>query len=321
MGPASTFSGKGLCTLWGAEDLEKPLAALWPVRDQLPSYGRIERVFRTRFLDRIAAFLGSLAPQLGSPPPAQYQRDFASWGLYQVGPLFTEELLIVAGVKRVAPSDKACQALLRHYIGDGNDDSLLARYGDKLLISMLPAARWVSSHVAYALSHDSDDGFSNEALTGDIVVEPAHPKDDDTDDNRRRFKAETWRESVPVESGAQQSIDSGNGGGAYRPVLLSTFLGNWRHRHTELVALDELINVALSALVTRRWRWDEDFWARLHGDVELFVPHTPCLSCVGAFAQLHRWSPDLHIRIAYDDWREWRGKLQQEVGSLSESGR
>merc|ERR1712032_1747857 len=174
---------------------------------------------------------------------------------------------------------------------------------------------------AYTLSHDSDNGFSDNALVGEIVVEPAHPKDDDTEDNRRRFKAETWREPVALESGAQQSVASGCGGGAYRPVLLSTFLGNWRHRHTELVALDELISIALSALVSKRWRWHEDFWARLRGDVELFVPHTPCLSCVGAFAQLHCWAPDLHIHIAYDDWREWRGTLQAEVSSFSESGR
>lgn len=33
--------------------------------------------------------------------------------------------------------------------------------------------------------------------------------------------------------------------------------------------------------------------------VELLVPHTPCLSCVGAFTQLKRWAPRLRIAVLY----------------------
>ena len=40
-----------------------------------------------------------------------------------------------------------------------------------------------------------------------------------------------------------------------------------------------------------------------------FVPHTPCLSCVGALAQLKSWTPRLNITVAYEDWREWRSRM------------
>lgn len=36
--------------------------------------------------------------------------------------------------------------------------------------------------------------------------------------------------------------------------------------------------------------------------VELVVPHTPCLSCVGAFTQLRRWAPRLQVAVVYQDW-------------------
>jgi len=292
--------GHTLATQWCAEDLEKPLAALWPVRDRIPSYARLEKVFRRRFLDQISSFLGSLAPQHGRPVPDQYQHGFASWDLYQVGPLFTEELLSNAGVKRVAPLHTEVEALLEHYIGSQNEDSLLCRYGDKLLVSVLPAARWVSSFITYRMELGCETTVC--PLEGTLVMEPAHPKEDD-EANQRRFKTESWRE--PADVGGNHK--------AYRPVLLSTFLGNWRHRHTELVALDEMVNVALKAVAEGRWPWVEDFWSQLHGQVRLFVPHTPCLSCVGAFAQLHCWAPKLELQVAYHDWREWRHRLLEVV--------
>mmetsp|Transcript_66834 Transcript_66834/g.110662 ORF Transcript_66834/g.110662 Transcript_66834/m.110662 type:complete len:925 (+) Transcript_66834:35-2809(+) len=299
--PQHLAKGQGVRTFWGAEDLEKPLAALWHVRDELPSYTRLERVFRERFLGRIAAFLRSIAPQQDRPAPPQYQKDFASWGLYQVGPLFTEELLNAGGVSRATPSSSAVEALLKHYIDSNDPNSLLSRYGDKMILSVLPAARWVSSHVAYRLALEGREPL----LTGDLIVEPSHPDEDKSEANVRRFKAEVWRESVEVQAVV---------GSVYRPVLLSTFLGNWRHRHTELVALDELVDIALRAVVGGTWPWQSDFWSRLGGDVEIFVPHTPCLSCVGAFAQLHCWAPKLRIGVAYQDWREWRSKLREVTG-------
>lgn len=298
--PQHLASGQGVRTFWGAEDLEKPLAALWHVRHQLPSYARMERVFRERFLGKIATFLRTIAPHQDRPAPAQYQKDFASWGLYQVGPLFTEELLNAGGVCRSTPSDSAVEMLLQHYIDTNDSNSLLSRYGDKMILSVLPAARWVSSHVAYRLTLDG----VGSALTGSLVVEPAHPDEDKSEANVRRFKADTWRESM------DQAVASS----AYRPVLLSTFLGNWRHRHTELVALDELVDIAIGAIVAGMWPWESDFWSRLGGDVDFFVPHTPCLSCVGAFAQLHCWAPKLQIRVAYEDWREWRSKMRRITG-------
>jgi len=200
------------------------------------------------------------------------------------------------GVQRAAPSPGAETALREHYIGSG-EDSLLSRYGDKLLISVLPAARWLSSWVSYRLSLVG----STQVLQGMLVVEPAHPKEDD-EANQRRLKAESWREPGDVVQGP------------FRPVLLSTFLGNWRHRHTELVALDLLVELALGAVKDGSWSWTDGFWGHLSGEVELFVPHTPCLSCVGAFAQLRCWAPHLTLRVAYYDWRDWRSQLWQATG-------
>lgn len=289
-----------LATDWCAEDLEKPLGALAPLRDQLPSYARLENAFRTRFLGPIANFLKSVEPPLDRPAPSQYQKDFAAWDLYQVGPLYTEELLGGVGVSRAPLGGAAVQTLLDHYIGAG-PDSLLARYGDKMLHAVLPAARWVSSHMTYRLSSPgAAQAQGRRDLEGGLVVEPARPEDAEA--NSRRFAATQWRQAAGLPGAAAA-------GGAFRPVLLSTFLGNWRHRHTEVVALDALVEVALGAVADGSWPWSADFWQNLEGDVDLLVPHTPCLSCVGAFAQLRAWAPRLRIRVAYEDWRDWRGRL------------
>ncbi|CAK9065991.1 unnamed protein product [Durusdinium trenchii] len=284
---------------WGAEDLEKPLAALRPWRHQLPSYERLDRVFRTRFLSKIAQFLMSLSPASNMPLPSQYQKDFAAWDLYQVGPDYTEELLRGVGVLR--HPWRTDQELLRHYVGN-EPDSLLSRYGEKLLISVLPAARWVSSRLFFRLASPSN----SELLEGALLVEPAHPKEDD-EANQRRFgaSATSWREEL--------ELSGGNGHAPFRPVLLSTFLGNWRHRHTEVVALDLLVDRVLQALQQRSWRWHPRLWEDLEGEVELLVPHTPCLSCVGAFTQLKRWAPRLRIAVLYQDWRDWRKLLRDTV--------
>eukprot|EP00434_Breviolum_minutum_P020098 symbB.v1.2.017725.t2/scaffold1366.1/size123243/1 len=281
---------------WGAEDLEKPLAALRPWRQQLPSYERIERVFRARFLSKIADFLMSLSPSTNFPTPTQYQKDFAAWDLYQVGPDYTQELLEAAGVSRFPWRNE--EILLKHYIGN-DPESLLSRYGEKLLISVLPAARWVSSWLRFRLI-----SAEQEVLEDALLVEPAHPKEDD-EANQRRFKAEVWREQV--------ELPGGNGHVPFRPVLLSTFLGNWRHRHTELVALDLVVDRVLQALQQGLWRWHPNLWNHLEGQVELVVPHTPCLSCVGAFTQLRRWAPRLQVAVVYQDWRDWRKLLRESV--------
>eukprot|EP00933_Yihiella_yeosuensis_P033091 TRINITY_DN26797_c0_g1_i2.p1 TRINITY_DN26797_c0_g1~~TRINITY_DN26797_c0_g1_i2.p1 ORF type:complete len:150 (-),score=22.72 TRINITY_DN26797_c0_g1_i2:74-523(-) len=143
-----------------------------------------------------------------------------------------------------------------------------------------------------------------------MIVEPAHPKEDD-EANQRRFKAESWRESADASNGQQGLTRSLPG--AWRPVLLTTFLGNYRHRHTEVVALDALIDLVLGAMAERQLPWSDEHWERLSGEVELVVPHTPCLSCVGALTQLRRWAPQLQIRVAYEDWRDWRSMLKQNV--------
>lgn len=300
--PAGAGSGNGLSVFWGSEDLEKPLGALWPMRAQLPSFQRIETVFRDRFLDRIAAFLCALAPQLGSPAPAQYQKDFAAWDLYQVGPLYTEELLGSVGVQRGAtPSARALDALMKHYIDTSNEESLLSKHGDKLLFTVLPAARWVACHMSYRLHLEGDVANS---LCGDTIVDAPHPKEDDSEANQRRFKAESWRQPVELPGAA----------GAFRPTLLSTFLGNYRHRHTELVACDALVDLVLQAVASGQWHWSESFWQGLGGEVEFLVPHTPCLSCVGAFTQLRCWAPNLRVTVVYEDWREWRRRLRTSVG-------
>lgn len=287
---------------WGAEDLEKPLAALRPWRHQLPSYERIERVFRMRFLSKIAHFLMSLSPSANIPSPTQYQKDFAAWDLYQVGPDYTQELLESAGVLRFPWRDE--EALLQHYVGT-DPESLLSRYGEKLLISVLPAARWVSSWLRFRLVSATEELVLEDAL----LVEPAHPKEDD-EANQRRFKAEVWREQI-------LDLPGGNGHAPFRPVLLSTFLGNWRHRHTELVALDLVVDRVLQALQRGLWRWHPNLWENLEGQVELVVPHTPCLSCVGAFTQLRRWSPRLQLAVVYQDWRDWRKLLRETVAQRS----
>ncbi|CAJ1332138.1 unnamed protein product [Effrenium voratum] len=247
----------------------------------------------------------SLAPPK-QPAPSQYQRDFQAWDLYQVGPDYTQELLEAVGIQRPPwPGYPRVGELLDHYVGQ-HQESLLSRYGDKLLISVrdvdpevLPAARWVSSHLVFRLSGPRQLGELKESL----VVEPAHPKEEEG--NQRRFKAEQWTE--------QLQIPGGNGHAPFRPVLLSTFLGNWRHRHTEVVALDLVVDRVLQALMAGNWRWHEDFWQELEGEVELLVPHTPCLSCVGALAQLRIWAPKLKIRVLYQDWRDWRKLLRETV--------
>lgn len=287
---------------WGAEDLEKPLAALRPWRHQLPSYERIESVFRMRFLSKIKQFLMSLSPSTNIPSPTQYQKDFAAWDLYQVGPDYTQELLESAGVLRFPWRDE--EALLQHYVGT-DAESLLSRYGEKLLISVLPAARWVSSWLRFRLVLATEELVLEDAL----LVEPAHPKEDD-EANQRRFKAEVWREQIV-------DLPGGNGHAPFRPVLLSTFLGNWRHRHTELVALDLVVDRVLRALQRGLWRWHPKLWENLEGQVELVVPHTPCLSCVGAFTQLRRWSPRLQLAVVYQDWRDWRKLLRETVAQRS----
>eukprot|EP00439_Symbiodinium_sp_Y106_P059076 s329_g8.t1 len=180
----------------------------------------------------------------------------AAWDLYQVGPDYTQELLEAVGVERSGANEAAVQSLMDHYIGEAQD-SLLSRYGDKLLISVLPAARWVSSHLAFRIFPASGAA----AVVQDTgVVEPAHPKGDD-EANQRRYRADRWREAVePAPPGS-------NGHAPFRPVLLSTFLGNWRHRHTELVALDTVVDAALKAVAEGKWRWTPDFWESLCGEV------------------------------------------------------
>eukprot|EP00913_Durusdinium_trenchii_P000751 g701.t1 len=245
------------------------------------------------------AWVMSLSPASNMPLPSQYQKDFAAWDLYQVGPDYTEELLRGVGVLR--HPWRTDQELLRHYVGN-EPDSLLSRYGEKLLISVLPAARWVSSRLFFRLASPSN----SELLEGALLVEPAHPKEDD-EANQRRFgaSATSWREEL--------ELSGGNGHAPFRPVLLSTFLGNWRHRHTEVVALDLLVDRVLQALQQRSWRWHPRLWEDLEGEVELLVPHTPCLSCVGAFTQLKRWAPRLRIAVLYQDWRDWRKLLRDTV--------
>merc|ERR1712137_346674 len=180
---------------------------------------------------------------------------------------------------------------------DFKDETLLGRYGEKMVLNVLPAARSVSSYLVYTLTLDAE-GVSA-PLTGSLVVDAANPKEDELESNRR-LNAESWREMV---------ADAGFG--VYRPVLLSTFLGNLRNRHTEIVAMDTLIDAALGAVTSGVWPWIPGFWSRLAGDVSLFVPHTPCLSCIGAFAQMRCWAPQVCISIAYEDWREWRKRLFQ----------
>mmetsp|Transcript_9856 Transcript_9856/g.25929 ORF Transcript_9856/g.25929 Transcript_9856/m.25929 type:complete len:920 (-) Transcript_9856:93-2852(-) len=300
--PCGRPAGHTIATDWCGEDFEKPLAALWSLREQLPSYARLERVFRARFLDPIAAFLRELAPDMDRPAPSRYQRDFAAWDLYQVGPSFTEELLAIVGVRRISFAEPAVSTLLEHYAGEARADSLLARFGEKVLLSVLPAARWVSCHVTYRLTLDAPGA---EPLQGALLVEAARP-DEDEDASQRRLKAEVWREPLrpPGASAA----------GVFRPVLLSTFLGNWRHRHAELVALDALVELALGAMTDGRWPWTAGFWSRLSGHAEFLVPHTPCLSCVGAFTQLRRWAPRVELIVSYEDWRDWRRRLQDMAG-------
>eukprot|EP00931_Biecheleriopsis_adriatica_P067258 TRINITY_DN41421_c0_g1_i1.p1 TRINITY_DN41421_c0_g1~~TRINITY_DN41421_c0_g1_i1.p1 ORF type:complete len:927 (+),score=201.69 TRINITY_DN41421_c0_g1_i1:78-2858(+) len=310
----SNGTSRRLATEWCAEDLEKPLAALRPMSSQLASYPRMEQIFRARFLDKIAAFLKSVSPPDGFPAPAQYQKDFAAWDLYQVGPGYTEELLASVGVVRQAASEASIRDLLDHYVGEQNEESLLARYGEKLLISVLPAARWVSSRLSYRLRLEMPgaSGTSQDlpVLEGSIIVEPAHPKEDD-EANQRRFKAESWREQAELH--VQGASNCKTCSSPFRPVLLSTFLGNWRHRHTELVAMDSLVDLALRAVADGRWPWVDGFWENLRGEIELVVPHTPCLSCVGALAQIRRWAPGVHLRIAYQDWRDWRSLLRERA--------
>eukprot|EP00971_Amphidinium_carterae_P166325 3296509-Amphidinium_carterae.1 len=57
-----------------------------------------------------------------------------------VGPAYTEEVLAAVGVKRVTASEQTEEHLLQHYVGDSTV-ALYARFGDKLLMSVLPAAR------------------------------------------------------------------------------------------------------------------------------------------------------------------------------------
>ncbi|CAE7913870.1 pldh-t, partial [Symbiodinium sp. KB8] len=199
------------------------------------------------------------------------------------------ELLEAVGVERSGANEAAVQSLMDHYIGEAQD-SLLSRYGDKLLISVLPAARWVSSHLAFRIFPASGAA----AVVQDIgVVEPAHPKGDD-EANQRRYRADRWREAVePAPPGS-------NGHAPFRPVLLSTFLGNWRHRHTELVALDTVVDAALKAVAEGKWRWTPDFWESLCGEIQ----RTPLDS--SPWTLLNRWSWWFHTHHAYPASEPWR---------------
>ena len=51
--------------------------------------------------------------------------------------------------------------------------------------------------------------------------------------------------------------------------------------------------------------------------VELLVPHTPCLSCVGAFTQLRRWCPRLHVAVAYQERKSGRRKDEVMAGGFN----
>mmetsp|Transcript_555 Transcript_555/g.1302 ORF Transcript_555/g.1302 Transcript_555/m.1302 type:complete len:942 (+) Transcript_555:218-3043(+) len=317
-------AGHSLAVVWVAEDLEKPLAALHDMRHQLPSYARLERVFRHRFLGPIQSFLRTLDPPRGVPSPSVYQQDFAAWDLYQIGVSFTEETLLGTGVRRVPPPIHAMEALLEHYVGS-SEASLLSLHGERLIISVLPTARWLSSFLRYRLVPSIQSG--SQVLAGSLVVEPSHPKDDE-EANNRRFKSGSWRCAralAPSPSPSLSSAPAPSGKAceayeAYRPVLLSTFLGNLRHRHTEVVALDLLVELAMAALESGQWKWVGDFWEKLSGEAELFVPHTPCLSCVGVFAQLRRWCPSLQLRVAYCDWRDWRRTMREAIGRTESNG-
>lgn len=77
---------------------------------------RLENVFRARYLSKISRFLAALTPTQNSPTPAQYQKDFAAWDLYQVGPDYTQELLEAVGIRRKPWCHS--EQLLRHYVAD-----------------------------------------------------------------------------------------------------------------------------------------------------------------------------------------------------------
>ena len=64
------------------------------------------------------------------------------------------------------------------------------------------------------------------------------------------------------------------------------------------------------ALVTSdKGHYRPDFLKQLEGEVGVVGTHTACLSCVGVFAQLHCWAPQIQLKIAYVDWSEWRSDL------------
>ena len=42
------------------------------------------------------------------------------------------------------------------------------------------------------------------------------------------------------------------------------------------------------------------------GEVSVFVSHTPCVSCLGAFAQFRALFPAVRLQVGYRDWRDFQ---------------
>merc|ERR1712048_527536 len=93
-----------------------------------------------------------------------------------------------------------------------------------------------------------------------------------------------------------------------RSPLRAVTIGHDRSTDSEILALGLVLHRAQTLVGA------EGKIAEVRGQVQIYVNDIPCLSCIGAFAQLRNWMPDLEIFLSFKPGPASRGG-RKKLGS------
>ncbi|CAK9093847.1 unnamed protein product [Durusdinium trenchii] len=298
------------------EEMVSVMTALRPYASGHPEWRQLEAFFTTETLRPLARFLCSSNTSEG------YVQGLRQLRTYHGGALYTSWLLEEIGIV---------------FLGDGNDTRVSQKVEDLLKFYLLPPEpRWLPD------GYEDDDVQANRAEIPSLLelldvkrrVQPSShfialhlsaELEVRTADGRE-LRRSIWR-AVPTrpprrsglsfvrgekfeDHGAPDDDEPGFG------MKTATLRDYQRKHHAEVTALSQVVEMieemdgqdASSPLRIA----ESEQEGNVSGWVELFVPHYPCSSCIGALVQFAKRHPKISLRVGHDDWRHWLRRLDAQ---------
>lgn len=336
-------------TFWqkaAGEELVSIMTALKPHAAGLPGWQELEQYFVSTVVQPLAAFLRQGNTEEGYSQGLRKLRTYHAGALYTSW-MFRELGISYLGDGNDARTQRKVDDLLRFYLsppeprwlpdGYDDDDEKANRAEIPALLELLdvkrrvqPSSHFIALHLAAELvvgprtSGNAGDGLP--VRRDDNVPDSAGQEDDSAatvnglptlcePQHRRICRAVPTRPPrrsglcfVRGEKFEEQDVSGDEDG----PLKTSTLRDYRRKHHAEVLALTQISEVITEMDASFSSSMPSvPLSARVSGWVELFVPHYPCSSCIGALVQFCSLYPLLDIRVGHDDWRHWMRKLTE----------